>query len=202
MWSCLPNTLVNKNKHMVYKYHMCRGIWPPNFSMWPLSGSALDQVLSLIQSGHNAHEISSATGYHTSTITQIWSKHCPDIPEPTGGHPCKLSPTDVHCLINSGKADNAPQVTHTLQTITNKSLSCETIWKHLKKEGLKAVVKKKHPMLTMHHKKEQMDFAVSHLQWTLEDWKRVVQMRQRWTAWGQMGRNGCGKGWGSLSVTG
>ena len=52
---------------------MCRGIWPPNFSMQPLSGSALDQVLSLIQSGHNAHEISSATGYHTSTITWIWS---------------------------------------------------------------------------------------------------------------------------------
>ena len=115
---------------MVYKYHMCRGIWPPNFSMQPLSGSTLDQVLSLIQSGHNAHEISSATGYHTSTITQIWSKHCPDIPEPTGGHPCKLSPTDVcHaiCLINSGRADNASQVTCTLQTITNKSLSCETV---------------------------------------------------------------------------
>jgi len=107
---------------------------------------------------------------------QIWSKHCPDIPKPTGGRPCKLSPTDVcHaiCLINSGKADNAAQVTHTLQTITNKSLSCETVRKHLKKEGLKAVVKKKHPMLTKHHK-EWMDFAVSHLQWTLEDWKRVV----------------------------
>src|SRR5260221_4311275 len=81
---------------MVYKYHMCRGIWPPNFSMQPLSGSTLDQVLSLIQSGHNAHEISSATGYHTSTITQIWSKHCPDIPKPTGGHPCKR---DFMCIM-------------------------------------------------------------------------------------------------------
>src|SRR5260221_8714378 len=29
-------------------------------------------------------------------------------------------------------------------------------------------------MLTKCHKKEWMDFAVSHLQWTLEDWKRVV----------------------------
>src|SRR5260221_504460 len=105
---------------MVYKYHMCRGIWPPNFSMRPLSGSTLDQVLSLIQSGHNAHEISSATGYHTSTITWIWSKHCPDIPKPTDV--CHA----IH-LINSGKADNAAQVTCTLQTITNKSLSCETV---------------------------------------------------------------------------
>ena len=29
-------------------------------------------------------------------------------------------------------------------------------------------------MLSMHHKKERMDFAVSHKEWTLEDWKRVV----------------------------
>jgi len=36
------------------------------------------------------------------------------------------------------------------------------------------VAKKKCPMLTKCHKKEWMDFAVSHLQWTLEDWKRVV----------------------------
>jgi len=29
-------------------------------------------------------------------------------------------------------------------------------------------------MLSKHHKKERMDFAVSHKEWTLEDWKRVV----------------------------
>ena len=119
---------------------------PPKFSMHPLSGSELEQVLSLIKSGHNAHGISSPTGYHTSNITWIWSKHCPDIPKPTGGHPHKLSPTDLHHaihLITSGKADNAAQVTQTLQKITNKSLSPETVCKHLRKEGLKAVVKKK-----------------------------------------------------------
>ena len=36
------------------------------------------------------------------------------------------------------------------------------------------MVKKKHPLLSRRHRKERMDFAVSHKEWTLEDWKRVV----------------------------
>src|SRR5258706_15602075 len=128
-------------------------------------------------SGHNAHQISAATGHHTSTITQLWSKHCPDAPKPHGGHPTKLSDTDIcHAchLISSGKADNSTQVTKLLQNITNKSLSAETVHLKLKKAGWKAVVKKKRPMLSRHHRKERMDFAISHKEWTLEDWKRVV----------------------------
>jgi len=36
------------------------------------------------------------------------------------------------------------------------------------------VVKKKTPLLSQHHKHEWMDFALSHRNWTIEDWKRVV----------------------------
>ena len=145
--------------------------------MQSLASSKVEQVLSLIDSGHNAHQISAATGHHTSTITRLWSKHCPDAPKPHGGCPTKLSDTDIHhacCLISSGKADNSTQVTKLLQNITNKSLSAETVHLKLKKAGWKAVVKKKRPMLSRHHRKERMDFAVSHKEWTLEDWKRVV----------------------------
>jgi hypothetical protein len=77
-------------------------------------------------------------------------------------------------LINSGKADNAVQVTQILRKVTNTSLSTETVRLRLKEAGWKAVVKKKWPMLSRHHKKERMDFALSHKEWTLEDWKRVV----------------------------
>ena len=145
--------------------------------MQSLASSKVEQVLSLIDSGHNAHQISAATGHHTSTITWLWSKHCPDAPKPHGGHPTKLSDTDIRhacCLISSGKADNSTQVTKLLQNITNKSLSAETVCLKLKKAGWKAVVKKKRPMLSRHHRKERMDFAISHKEWTLEDWKRVV----------------------------
>ena len=39
---------------------------------------------------------------------------------------------------------------------------------------MKAVVKKKKPLLLQKHRKERMDFAIGHKDWTLEDWKRVV----------------------------
>src|SRR5260370_35228349 len=94
--------------------------------MQSLASSKVEQVLSLIHSGHNAHQISAATGHHTSTITRIWSKHCPDVPKPHGGCPTKLSDNDIHhacCLITPGKAENSTQVPKLLQTITNKTLS-------------------------------------------------------------------------------
>ena len=39
---------------------------------------------------------------------------------------------------------------------------------------MKAVVKKKKPLPSQKHRKERMDFAIRHRDWTLEDQKRVV----------------------------
>jgi hypothetical protein len=44
----------------------------------------------------------------------------------------------------------------------------------LKKAGLKAVVKKKHPLLSAHHRHDWMDFATSYRDWTIDDWKWLV----------------------------
>ena len=77
-------------------------------------------------------------------------------------------------LLTSGKADNATQVAQSLQSITNQSLSHETVCRHLKKAGLKAVVKKKQPLLSQCHKRERMDFALIHKDWTVEDWMKTI----------------------------
>jgi hypothetical protein len=39
---------------------------------------------------------------------------------------------------------------------------------------MKAVVKKKRPLLSQRHRKERLDFAIAHKDWTVEDWKKVV----------------------------
>jgi hypothetical protein len=39
---------------------------------------------------------------------------------------------------------------------------------------MKAVVKKKRPFLSKKHRRERMDFAITHQDWTVEDWKTVV----------------------------
>ena len=40
--------------------------------------------------------------------------------------------------------------------------------------GLRAVPKKKHPLLSSNHKKARMDFALAHENWSVDDWKRII----------------------------
>ena len=77
-------------------------------------------------------------------------------------------------LITSGKATTAVNVTKSLQNITNQSLSTQTVRNCLKVAGMRAVVKKKKPLLSKKQKKNRLDFALAHQHWTIEDWKKVV----------------------------
>ena len=133
--------------------------------MKALSTAQTTQILYLLDSGHSGEEVSSLTGVSASSISRLCSRHCPYLKKAPGGHPIKLSDTNIHhaiWLIGSGKADNAVQVTKVLQNVTNQSISPQTIWNHLKKEGMKAVVKRKSPILSTKHRKERLDFALSH----------------------------------------
>ena len=44
----------------------------------------------------------------------------------------------------------------------------------MKDVGMKAMVKKKRPLLSLRHRRERLDFAISHKDWTVDDWKIVV----------------------------
>ena len=52
--------------------------------------------------------------------------------------------------------------------IINQPLSPSTTCLHLKKAGMKAVVKTKHPLLSARHRKVHLDFAHAHKDWTLD----------------------------------
>ena len=97
--------------------------------MQPLSTDQRNNIISLLEAGHSAHEISSATGVHSSTISRLHRKHYPYLLKSSGGHPTKLSSSNI-ChgphLISTGKAENAVQVTKALQDITNEPLSAQT----------------------------------------------------------------------------
>lgn len=97
--------------------------------MQPLSTAQRTNILSLLEAGQSAHQISSTTGVHTSTISRLRRKHHPYLAKSSGGRPTKLSPSNIHHgmrLISTGKAENAVQVTKALQDITNESLSAQT----------------------------------------------------------------------------
>src|SRR4051794_6671419 len=107
-----------------------------DLNMQPLSTAQRNYILSLLDSGHSAHQISSSTGLHISTISRLRRKHCPYLQKPIGGCPPKLSNTDTHYalhLITSRKAETAVQIIQSLRDITNQSLTAQTTHNHLDK---------------------------------------------------------------------
>jgi len=134
-------------------------------------------IVAKLSAGYSVKKVASSTHHSPSTISRIRSKECPDLEKLPAGRPSKLNPTNIrHAvhLITSQKAENAVQVSRALQNITNQPISAQTVRRHLRKAGMKAVVKKKKPLLSKRHRKARLDFALAHKDWTMEDWKHVV----------------------------
>ena len=159
---CLPFRSCDRSKKF--------NIWQINHNnifistMKPLSAQC-NNILSLLDSGHSDRQISSITSIHHSTISRLHKKYCPNAQKSSGGHPSKLTSANtcfaIH-LITSQKAENAMQVTKTLQEVTNQPLSDQTTCCYLKRAGMKAVKKVKKPLLSQRHKRERLDFAIAH----------------------------------------
>jgi len=130
--------------------------------MRPLSIDKLNMVISRLHSGQTTCQISSTSGVSSGTISK---KKFPDLLKSSGGHPVKLSPANIcHAtiLITLGKAETAVQVSKALQTITNKPIIAQKVCRHLSTTGMKAVVKRKKPLLSQKHRKGRMEFEIRH----------------------------------------
>lgn len=164
--------------------------------MQSLSTTQQNTIFSQLNAGQSLCSIASSTGLGIATISRLCSKEHSDLQKSTGGCPSKLSSTNVWhvvCLISSNRAENAVQVTKSLCTITNQPLHPNMVCCHLKKAGMKAVVKSKCPLLSIKHCKAHLDFAYAHKDWTLEDWKQVIWSDE--TKINHLGSYDCKWGW-------
>ena len=115
----------------------------------PCANSLLTQVshiLYLLDSGESLPSIQSQTGSSTSTISNICSKHHPNLSKSPGDHPRLLTNTSINYAkhaIHTGKVDNAVQAVRMLQSHSRGNFFTQTLHWRLKKSGMKAVVKKK-----------------------------------------------------------
>jgi transposase len=160
-----------------YKYRASKCSILLYYIMHAITAAQKARVIALLNSGTSAYKIFALTGVSTSTISRLRSEHCPDLPKSFGGRPAKLTPANISYakrIIRMRKVDNAVQVTKALRNVTNQPLSSQTVRRQLRKSGLRPVVKRKRPLLKPHHRRARLDFAQSHQEWTLEDWKRVI----------------------------
>src|SRR5947209_5049579 len=97
--------------------------------MQSLSATQKSTILSYLDAGHSICSIASRMGVSNSTNSRLHSKEHSTLQKSIGGHPSKLSPSNIHhaqYLITTGKAgkaENAVQVTKGLTSITNQPLS-------------------------------------------------------------------------------
>ena len=98
--------------------------------MRTLSLTQKNCILSMLNAGHSTHHIGSITGVYASIISRLCSKEHSELYKSSGGCPTKLSPTNIRYaihLITTREAENAVQITKSLKTITNQSLSPTTV---------------------------------------------------------------------------
>jgi transposase len=145
--------------------------------MKSISSAQTDNILILSSSGLSTRQIASKTGLSRATIARVIKKHIPNKENIKMGCPSKLTPHDkraiVHCIL-SGEASNAVQATKFINSIIPSTVSTQTVRNTLKAANLKAVTKKKKPLLSPAHRKRRLAFALKHQHWTVEDWKRVI----------------------------
>jgi len=125
-------------------------------------------------------------------VDRVCAKSRPEISKSLGGWPAKLTATDKHrlvCMIASGKADNAVQLTHALKEVTNVTLSTQTVRCALKEAGMKA---------DLCHDISASILTLPPNTNTGPQSKRIGnvlfgQMRPKLIIWGLMDMSGCGK---------
>ena len=76
--------------------------------------------------------------------------------------------------VTSGKVDTATELQKELQEGLNVKVNPKTIRKTLKRAGMKAITKKKRPLLLRRHLKLRLEFANKYKYWAADDWNRVI----------------------------
>jgi IS30 family transposase len=140
--------------------------------MRPILSAQRENILSLASHGHSTCTIAFRLTLSQSTVSRTLRTLHPRQPLLSGGHPSKLSSISQRAIlsqITTGKAANAVQATHYINTIIPNPVFSETVRRVLKKNSFKAVVKKKKPLLSARHRRKRLAFALKYREWTVED---------------------------------
>jgi len=96
---------------------------------------------------------------------------------PRSGRPRILTERDERKIVReivSNSAQTAVDVQKNLKHNDLLEISTQTVRRALRRNGLRARIKRKKPLLSKNHRKQRLEFAKKHKDWKEEDWARVV----------------------------
>lgn len=135
-----------------------------------------DATQQLIQ-GHSVREVADSVGISVGTALNIRKENKENIPPPKIGRPSKISLRTREVLarqFKTGQMTTLKDGQRFIRAMDGEQVHVKTVWENLRKEGIKAYVQQRRPDLKPHHVQERLAFAREHIDWTVDDWKRVM----------------------------
>jgi transposase len=142
-----------------------------------LSSQKKSDVLSMLQRGCTIREVSRSLHVGVGTVQRLRQKCVFNVESSHGGRPRKMTPAmERSCVLNMtrGKLSTAVEATKNVQEAFGMQVCVETVRRVLRRGGLQSQVKQKKPRLSVKNIKARLDFARAHLDWTIDDWSRVI----------------------------
>ena len=134
-------------------------------------------IINRLLEGIPTREIAMKYNISQSKVSQIAKEIKGDIPKAKMGRPSRVSGQTKRYLIQgiiTGKFKTAVEATKTLKENLQVELSTSRVKQILNENGLKGVIKKKKPFLSLKHQKARMEFVKKYENWTEDDWRRVI----------------------------
>jgi hypothetical protein len=110
-------------------------------------------------------------------VARIFKEMDADKENRKGGRAAKLTESDTRTLIRqitTGHMDTAVEATQYINHHLLQPVHPQTVCNALKRNAFCSVVKAKWPLLKKKHRQDRLKWAQAHLNWTVEDWKRVL----------------------------
>jgi transposase len=136
----------------------------------------IDAIQLLIQ-GQSARQVAKTLGISIGSVLNIRKKNKENIPPPTIGRPNKVSPRTKEVLarqFKTGMMSISRDGQRYIQETDGVQVHLQTVRRNLRESGLKAYVQQKRPDLRPNHVQDRLAFAREHINWTVDDWKRVM----------------------------
>ncbi|KAL1921113.1 uncharacterized protein VTP21DRAFT_10829 [Calcarisporiella thermophila] len=124
--------------------------------MKPLSNKIRASIIQLATEGKSTYQIADALDIHFTTAAKIREER------------------KIVTLMTSGQCKNSTDVRKFLKEEYNRELTADTVRKVIQREEVLTRVRPKKPLLSAAHRRRRLEFARKHINWVVEDWKRVM----------------------------
>lgn len=145
--------------------------------MRPISDSKKRIAKYYLQQGESEREVALKVRLSKSMVHKISAELKMHGPKLKGGRIGKLTSRDktfcVRSVVRDGKT-NAVDVKKALKETLGVDVSACTVRRALKEAGLVSFVRPTKPCISRKNVKARLAFAKAHLDWTVDDWRRVI----------------------------